>query len=159
MDCSMSKRSVRRSAMAHKTVTSILAVLFICLGGPGKATEQVRDFSPRPQEQQLPRAMHSEMAELPRITVGRTNADLMGDTNRALQAAVDYVAALGGGVVEIGAGEYTMHDSLHLRPYVTVRGVKGQTILRKANGAVSALALDGDFGERQGPAGGPGGVA
>ena len=36
----------------------------------------------------------------------RTNADLTGDNNRVLQAAVDYVAGLGGGVVEIGAGEY-----------------------------------------------------
>jgi polygalacturonase len=135
--------------MMYKIVTSILVVLFLCACGPLKAAEPVRDFSPRPQEEQLPRAMHSQMAELPRITVGRTDADLVGDTNRVLQAAVDYVAALGGGVVEIGAGEYTMHDSLHLRPYVTVRGVKGKTILRKAKGAVSALALDGDFGERQ----------
>ena len=42
-----------------------------------------------------------------------------------------------------------MYDSLHLRSHVTVRGVKGKTILRKAKGAVSALALDGDFGEQQ----------
>ncbi len=93
--------------------------------------------------------MHSKMAELPHITVGRTNADMTGDTNRVLQAAVDYVANLGGGVVEIGAGEYTMYDSLHLRPHVTVRGVKDKTILRKAKGSASALALDGDFGEQQ----------
>jgi parallel beta-helix repeat protein len=42
-----------------------------------------------------------------------------------------------------------MRDSLHLRSFVTVRGTPGQTILRKADGAVSALALDGDFGEEQ----------
>jgi hypothetical protein len=86
---------------------------------------------------------------LPRITVGREEADLVGSDNRALQAAVDYVAALGGGTVEIGPGEYLMRDSLHLRPNVTVRGSKDQTILRKADGSVSALALDGDFGEQQ----------
>ena len=66
-----------------------------------------------------------------------------------LQAAVDYVAALGGGTVEIGAGEYLMGDSLHLRSHVTVRGQKGKTILRKADAAVSLLALDGDYGEQQ----------
>ena len=66
-----------------------------------------------------------------------------------MQAAVDYVASLGGGVVEIGAGEYQMGDSLHLRSNVTVRGQKGKTILRKADAAVSPLALDGDFGEQQ----------
>jgi parallel beta-helix repeat protein len=135
--------------MTHKIVLSILVVLILGAGGPANASGQTRDFSPRPDEEQLPKAMHSKMAELPRITVGRANADMTGDSNRVLQAAVDYVAGLGGGVVEIGAGEYTMYDSLHLRPHVTVRGVKDRTILRKAKGAASPLALDGDFGEQQ----------
>jgi len=56
-----------------------------------------------------------------RITVGIRDADILGHDNRALQAAVDYVANLGGGVVEIGPGEYLMRDSLHLRSRVTVR--------------------------------------
>jgi hypothetical protein len=42
-----------------------------------------------------------------------------------------------------------MRDSLHLRSGVTVRGRKGKTILRKADAATSALALDADFGEQQ----------
>jgi parallel beta helix pectate lyase-like protein len=107
------------------------------------------DYSPKPQEQQLPKAMHSTMKELPHITVGTENADILGSDNRALQAAVDYIAGLGGGVVEILAGEYLMHDSLHLRSQVTVRGQKVKTILRKAKSVVSPMALDGDFGEQQ----------
>lgn len=98
---------------------------------------------------QLPRKMHGTMIERPRITVGQQDARLIGADNQALQAAVDYIAALGGGTVEIGPGTYTMRDSLHLRPNVTVRGTKGQTILRKADGSSSPLALDGDFGEEQ----------
>jgi len=93
--------------------------------------------------------MHSAMEQLPRIAVGPAGADLVGNDNRVLQAAVDYIAGLGGGVVEIGEGEYTMRDSLHLRSNVTVRGVKGKTILRKAPGVACALALDGDYGEEQ----------
>jgi hypothetical protein len=89
------------------------------------------------------------MTDLPRITVGPKNADLVGSDNRTLQAAVDYIAGLGGGVVEIGAGDYTMRDSLHLRPKVTIRGTNGKTILRKSDSVVSPLALDGDFGEQQ----------
>ncbi len=107
------------------------------------------DDLPARDAQQLPYAMHSEMTERPTIRVGRSETDLIGTDNRALQAAVDYVAGLGGGVVEIGEGEYLMRDSLHLRSGVTVRGIKGKTILRKAEAAVSALALDGDFGEQQ----------
>jgi parallel beta-helix repeat protein len=103
--------------------------------------------------------MHSQMSDRATITVGRTDADLVGCDNRVLQAAVDYISGLGGGVVEIGEGEYLMRDSLHLRSNVTVRGRKGKTILRKASAAVSPLALDGDFGEQQITVGSPEGFA
>ena len=93
--------------------------------------------------------MHSQMSDRPKITVAPRGADINGADNRALQAAVDYIAALGGGRVEIGPGEFLMHDSLHLRSFVTVRGTPGKTILRKARGATSPLALDGDYGEEQ----------
>ena len=93
--------------------------------------------------------MHSEMSERPKITVGRAGTDIVGADNRALQAAVDYVAGLGGGIVEIAEGEFLMRDSLHLRTGVTVRGRGAKTVLRKAPAITSALALDGDFGEQQ----------
>lgn len=113
------------------------------------ASEESRRIAPLPDEQQLPFAMHSAMEQLPRITVGHEGADLIGRDNRALQAAVEYIAALGGGTVEIGPGEYLMHDSLHLRPHVTVRGSENKTVLRKADGAISPLVMDGDFGQQQ----------
>ncbi len=82
-----------------------------------------------------------------RITVGHRDADIIGNNNRVLQAAVDYVGNLGGGIVEIGPGEYLMRDSLHLRSRVTVRGAGEKTILRKAKEFRSLLVADGDFGE------------
>lgn len=98
---------------------------------------------------QLPHAMHLPMKERARVTVGAQAGDIIGSDNRALQAAVDYVAGLGGGVVQIGPGEFTMRDSLHLRSQVTVRGTAGATILRKAPSVASPLKLDGDYGEEQ----------
>jgi hypothetical protein len=98
---------------------------------------------------QLPRVMHTPMKDGVRVTVGLHSGDITGADNRALQAAVDYVASLGGGVVEIGPGEYLMRDSLHLRPQVTVRGTPRQTVLRKARSAASPLKVDGDYGEEQ----------
>lgn len=136
----MIKKIIIRVCVAAVCFFRILTV-------PG-AEERV-DYSPKADEQQVPRAMHSAMTELPRITVGLSNADFTGTDNRVLQSAVDFIAGLGGGVVDIGEGEYIMHDSLHLRPFVTVRGVPGKTILRKADGVVSPLALDGDYGEEQ----------
>ena len=131
------------------TVIKMALALILAIAGVLSAAEPPRDPSPQPDEQQLPYAMRSAMTDLPRISVGRENADLVGTDNRALQAAVDYIAGLGGGTVEIGPGEYLMRDALHLRSQVTVRGRAGETRLRKADSAVSALALDGDFGEEQ----------
>ena len=54
-----------------------------------------------------------------------------GQTNTTLQQAVDDAGAAGGGVVEVPAGTYMMHDALHLRNGVRVVGEPG-TILLKA---------------------------
>jgi len=124
-------------------------VCVLCSAGISNTPETQRDFSPRPDERQLPTTMHSEMKELPSITVGKENAEITSSDNRALQAAVDYISGLGGGTVEIGEGRYVIYDSLHLRSNVTIKGEKGKTILRKSDGAESALVLDGDFGEQQ----------
>lgn len=81
------------------------------------------------------------------ISVGHTNADLIGSDHRALQAAVDYVASLGGGTVRIGPGEYEMRDALNLRSNVAIAG--DGAILVKPAATQSPLALDGDYGEEQ----------
>ena len=98
-----------------------------------------------------PGRVHPENDSLARpqvsVTVGRKDADLTGGDNRVLQAAVDYVGNLGGGLVLVGPGEYLMRDALHLRSRVTVRGAGRETVLKKDREVRSALAADGDFGE------------
>ena len=81
------------------------------------------------------------------ITVGQREGDIIGRDNRAIQAAVDYVGQLGGGVVEVGPGEYRMRDSVHMRSRVTLRGAGAETVLKKDAATRSLLAADGDFGE------------
>ncbi len=90
-------------------------------------------------------ALHAQPAI--RVRVGHADAEIIGADHRALQAAVDYVGNLGGGVVEIGPGEYLMGDSLHLRSRVTVRGSRDKTVLKKDREYRSPLVADGDFGE------------
>jgi len=134
--------------MKHRSVCFLMVV---ALAGPGFAQNEGTKprYAPAPEERQLPRAMHSAMQDLPVIRVGQREGDITGADNRALQAAVDYIAGLGGGTVEIGEGVYLMRDSLHLRSGVTVRGLGERTVLRKAPAAISQMALDGDFGEEQ----------
>ena len=124
-------------------------ILLAWLVAPGAATRAAETLAAAPAQGQVPRAMHGPMHQRPRITVGVSQAEIVGSTHRALQAAVDYVASLGGGVVEIGPGTYEMRDSLHLRSQVAVHGTPGRTILRKADSTQSPLAIDGDYGEEQ----------
>lgn len=84
--------------------------------------------------------------ERPTVTAGHGAADLPGETNVCLQAAVDYVAGLGGGVVEITAGRYVMRNSLHLRPRVTVRGAGARTVLVKAPMVTSPVTAHLGYG-------------
>ena len=83
------------------------------------------------------------------ISVGVEDAAITGADHRALQAAVDYVAALGGGTIQVQSGTYRMEDSLHLRSNIKLIGNSEQTIFRKGHGSISPLSTDGDYGEEQ----------
>jgi pectate lyase-like protein len=84
------------------------------------------------------------------ITVGRQDAEVIGDDNRAIQKAIERVAAAGGGIVSIKAGTYTLYNSIRLASHVTLRGEGPErTLLKKGPGVASALADDADFGESQ----------
>jgi parallel beta-helix repeat protein len=74
-------------------------------------------------------------------------ADVVGSDSTALQKAADMLRA--GDILEIGSGTYQMNNSLLIPSGVTVRGVPGQTILRKSPGVESPLSEDGDYGETQ----------
>jgi hypothetical protein len=69
----------------------------------------------------------------------------VGNTNAALQRAVDALAADGGGTLEIPAGKYRMNDSLHLRDNVTIIGEKG-AVLQKVPSVISKLTLFVGYG-------------
>ncbi|MHC4916110.1 MAG: hypothetical protein ACYTGB_11535, partial [Planctomycetota bacterium] len=82
-----------------------------------------------------------------RITVGTRRGDIVGDANVALQAGVDYLAARGGGTLQIGPGRYMMKDSLHLASGVRVVGAGSRTVLLKAPGPESRIRIDCDWGQ------------
>lgn len=83
------------------------------------------------------------------IRVGIDEGDIRGSDHRALQAAVDYVAGLGGGTVYIGPGRYEMRNALKLRDNVTIVGVPEKSVLVACDGFSTPLAADGDCNERQ----------
>jgi hypothetical protein len=97
----------------------------------------------------VPAGLARGQARKAEIKVGVADGDMRGSDNRALQAAIDHVAGLGGGTVWIGPGCYEMRNALKLRSNVRVAGVQGKTILVSCPGHGTRLTEDGDCYERQ----------
>ncbi|HWQ53022.1 MAG TPA: right-handed parallel beta-helix repeat-containing protein [Bryobacteraceae bacterium] len=83
------------------------------------------------------------------VTVGHSRADIVGSDNRAIQAAVDYVAGLGGGVVRILPGAYRFRNAVHLRSGVRIKGSGLDSILVKEASAKTDLVANSDWYERE----------
>lgn len=83
------------------------------------------------------------------VTVGLAKADLIGGDQRVVQAAVDYVAALGGGTVKILPGTYRFRNAVYLRSHVRLLGSGDDTVLRKEPMTASKLAADSDWYDQE----------
>jgi hypothetical protein len=70
-----------------------------------------------------------------------------GSDHLALQSAVDYAAARGGGTVRILPGTYEMGNSLLLRDGIRVVGTGDATILRKCDSVTTPLTANIDWYE------------
>ena len=80
------------------------------------------------------------------VTIAQSGpADVVGSDSESLQKAANLLRP--GDVLSIGAGTYAMENSLFVPSGVTVRGVPGKTILRKARGVESPLTDDADYGD------------
>jgi len=89
------------------------------------------------------------------ITVGPKKADLVGATDRVIQAAVDYVARLGGGTVRVLQGTYRMRNSVFLQSRVRLLGSGADAVLVKEPSAATKLIVDGDHWDREVTLAGP----
>jgi hypothetical protein len=83
------------------------------------------------------------------LTVGPKKADLVGATDRVIQAAVDYVARLGGGTVRVLPGTYRMRNSVFLQSRVRILGSGTDSVLVKEPSATTKLIVDGDHWEQE----------
>src|SRR5262249_6925631 len=101
-----------------------------------------------------PRATSGDSAIEPKweerltITVGPKKADLVGNSGRVLQAAVDYVARLGGGTVRVLPGTYLLRNSVFLRTGVRLLG-GADAVLLKAPSVSTKLSADSDWYDQE----------
>lgn len=83
------------------------------------------------------------------VTVGTRDADIIGHDQRAIQAAVDHVARLGGGTVKIKAGTYRLRNAVYLQTGVHLVGEGEKTILIKEPSTTTLLKLDSDWYDQE----------
>lgn len=85
------------------------------------------------------------------IRVGPSGADVVGETGRAIQIAVDALAQRGGGTVRLGKGTFLLDDAVRLRPRTRLVGEGAETVLRRRSERLvwSPLAVDADVGQSE----------
>ncbi len=94
-------------------------------------------------------AVEPDWKEKLTITVGHKDADIVGTTDRAIQAGVDYVARFGGGTVKILPGTYKLRNSIFLQSKVRLLGAGDETILFKEPSISTKLADDSDWFDQE----------
>ena len=65
------------------------------------------------------------------VTCGAPDSHYPGYSNRQIQAAIDYAAFLGGGIVQLSDGIYHLADSIHIKTGVALCGNGSHTVLIK----------------------------
>src|SRR5262249_12955270 len=83
------------------------------------------------------------------ITVGPKDADLVGTTDKVLQAAVDFVARKGGGTVRVLPGTYRLRNSIFLQSRVRILGSGTDSVLFKEPSAATKPIVDGDHWDQE----------
>lgn len=122
---------------------------------PAFARARPRDDDGRPPVAD-PRATDGDAVHEPdwderlTLTVGPDEgADLVGRDDRPIQAALDYVARLGGGTVLLRPGTYTLRNSVFLPSGVRLLGSGADSILTKVPSRSTTLADDSDWYDRE----------
>lgn len=120
----------------------------------GAGALSAAETGPQAPEVTRPRATSGDPVEPKwdqqvRITVGPQKADLVGADHRAVQAAVDYVAGLGGGTVQILPGTYRFRNAVKLRSHVRIAGSGLDSVLIKEPSRKAKLADDADWYDQE----------
>ncbi|MBM3880255.1 MAG: hypothetical protein FJ387_11135 [Verrucomicrobia bacterium] len=103
----------------------------------------------RPRATSGDTVVEPEWAHRLTVTVGPAAGDLVGASDRVLQAAVDYVGRLGGGTVRVLPGTYRLRNAVHLTSRVRLVGSGADTVLLKAPSVTTPLAEDSDWYDQE----------
>jgi nitrous oxidase accessory protein NosD len=88
-------------------------------------------------------------AERLTLSVGLQKADLVGSSEKVIQAAVDSVARWGGGTVKILPGAYRFRNAVYLQSNVRILGSGQDSVITKEPSALARLAEDADWFDQE----------
>src|SRR5262245_52813391 len=100
--------------MKYESICLSAALILASSAAPGILAAE-RPIVSVPRATSGDTAIEPEWAQRITITVGPSNADIIGTNDRALQAAVDYVTRLGGGTVRVLLGVYRLRNAVYLQ--------------------------------------------
>ena len=83
------------------------------------------------------------------INVGEKSGDMIGQTDKIIQAALDYVARLGGGTVKVLPGTYTFRNAVWMPSRVRLLGSGTDSVITRLPSARTELTLDSDWYDQE----------
>jgi hypothetical protein len=83
------------------------------------------------------------------LTVGPKEADLIGSTEKVVQAAVDSIARWGGGTVKILPGNYHFRNAVYLQNNVRILGSGLDSVITKHPSITAKLSEDSDWFDQE----------
>ncbi len=137
-----------RQLLVPRTWLGILVLLVLWAGTMWSVADE-RPPVTYPRATSGDTAAEPDWAQRLTITVGPGQADLVGSTEKVIQAGVDYVARLGGGTVKILPGTYRLRNSIFLHSKVRLSGSGANTILFKEPSVTTKLAADSDWYDQE----------
>ena len=140
----MSQRSLNRRRFFCETSAGLLATAWGVAAWGGE-----RPAVSNPRATSGDAVVEPNWSERLTISVGPDKADLVGSTQRVIQAAVDYVARLGGGTVRILPGEYRLRNAVYLNSRVRIVGSGSDSVVIKQPSVTTKLAADSDWYDQE----------
>lgn len=90
-----------------------------------------------------------DWAERLTITVGEKSGDMTGRSDRVIQAALDYMARLGGGTVKVLPGTYTFRNAVWMPSRVRLLGSGTDSVITRLPSVRTELTLDSDWYDQE----------
>jgi hypothetical protein len=131
---------------SHRTVLGFVLLGLILVSPNLKAEDKAGPVRPRAISGD---AVAPKWDQRLTISVGPEKADLVGADDKVIQAALDYVARLGGGTVHVLPGTYRLRNSIFLRSGVRLVGSGADSVLIKEPSRLTKLVANSDWYDQE----------